>query len=242
MTSSLLLHAYYKPRCEHWSPHNRKHLFEYPSRNKSIHMGYLTALFLNDKEEIERFEAAGELAGYGPQAQCFTIENFSVQKAFCREFPRANAVASIDAVGPARTHRQLDGPLEHLPLRHVPCKTTFMVYEPKAFERAAYPYVLVVCNGAHTHPVPLPTKTPQAIQTTMLEMLHGMEEALPDATPRRVMRDASVRAQLHKLLPHIRDPTLSDLHPSLSNKDHIRSYLRSVKEDVFPFGTGWEGE
>lgn len=69
-----------------------------------------------------------------------------------------------------------------------------------------------------------------------------MDEDLPDLTPRRFLRHPSTKLWLAGQLPEVSKPTLSDLHISLSNRDHIRSYITQAQAARFPFGTGWEGD
>ncbi|KAF8573874.1 hypothetical protein K439DRAFT_1374014, partial [Ramaria rubella] len=59
---------------------------------------------------------------------------------------------------------------------------------------------------------------------------------------RRVLRHSTVRARLRQILPGVPDPTLSDLHVSLANRDHLRRYIQIVKAKSFPHGTGWQGK
>ncbi|KAF8887650.1 hypothetical protein CPB84DRAFT_1849819 [Gymnopilus junonius] len=73
---------------------------------------------------------------------------------------------------------------------------------------------------------------------SLLESLHY---DLPDLTPRHFLHHAAMEAFLWKRLPEVQNPTLIDLHPSLGNKDHLRSMILKVQETHFPFGTGWEG-
>ncbi|KAJ7261653.1 hypothetical protein C8J57DRAFT_1634758, partial [Mycena rebaudengoi] len=100
--------------------------------------------------------------------------------------------------------------------------------------------VLVVCHGAHTHPIPLPIKTPPSIRDDIFELLKTLDHDLPDLTPRRFLRHPTTNTYLHKRLPGIPNPTLLDLHPSLGNRDHIRVYILQAQESIFPVGTGWD--
>lgn len=73
-------------------------------------------------------------------------------------------------------------------------------------------------------------------------LLESMHYELPDLTPRRFLRHTIVESFLRKAFCNIENPTLIDLHPSLGNKDHLRSIILKAQESHFPFGTGWEGE
>ncbi|KAJ7892031.1 hypothetical protein B0H14DRAFT_2185801, partial [Mycena olivaceomarginata] len=58
---------------------------------------------------------------------------------------------------------------------------------------------------------------------------------------RRFVRHPTTDAFLRKRLPGIPNPTLLDLHSSLGNRDHIRTYISQAQENIFPNRTGWEG-
>jgi hypothetical protein len=126
-------------------------------------------------------------------------------------------------------------------MEHLPCKSRIRVYEPFEDFRAACPHVLVVCHGEHAHPIPLPIKTPPIIRAEVMQLLRHLDHDLPDLTPRRFLRHPIVCAYLRQSLPDILYPNLSDLHPSLANRQHIEAYIRQAKDEWFPHGTGWEG-
>lgn len=50
---------------------------------------YIEAVLCEDTEEIDRIEVAAEALGYGPLTICTTVSNFSLQKAFCREYSKS---------------------------------------------------------------------------------------------------------------------------------------------------------
>ncbi|KAF8218547.1 hypothetical protein L208DRAFT_1350368, partial [Tricholoma matsutake] len=68
-----------------------------------------------------------------------------------------------------------------------------------------------------------------------------MKDDLPDLTSWRFLQHAVLRAYLSTCFPEIAVPTLSDLHISLANRSHLKSYIKIAKEEHFPAGTGWEG-
>lgn len=76
----------------------------------------------------------------------------------------------------------------------------------------------------------------------ILQMLDTVRHELPDMTSRRFLRNPAIRARLQELIPHLPYPSISDLHVSLANRDHLRSYIKQAKEEHFPYGTGWKGE
>lgn len=123
----------------------------------------------------------------------------------------------------------------------IPCKTKFDIYTPN--DLAACPQVLVICSNIHSHPPPALVKTPEAIQVIFYKLLLTLGWKLADATPRRILLDSAfiqaLRAQLD--WKESRNPTLSDLHPSLGNSDHAWCLINSLRFDEFPSGTGFEG-
>lgn len=122
------------------------------------------------------------------------------------------------------------------------CHSTFRIYEPLEEYRSTCPRVLIVCSGPHIHPIPSPLKTPPTVRHTIFRLLSNLGQDLADITPRRFLRHPNVRSYLKETFPHKHPPTLSDLHISLSNQEHLRSYLDQAKMKAFPEGTGWGGE
>lgn len=120
------------------------------------------------------------------------------------------------------------------------CSCKFRVYEPFPEYRELCAKVLVICNGQHAHPIPLPTKTPAKICSQLATLLLDLDHDLPNLTPRRLLRHPVLQAFLCTSLPS-HNPILSDLHTSLANKDHIRAFITEAKNDGFPAGTGWSG-
>ncbi|KAL0059883.1 hypothetical protein AAF712_013365 [Marasmius tenuissimus] len=122
----------------------------------------------------------------------------------------------------------------------IPCQSTFEVYEPEELFRFQCPKILVVCRRAHTHPIPIPTKTPKQIREDLHELFLKMGD-LANLTTRRFLRSDAARMFLEGKLPGATNPTFIDLHPSLNNRDHIQSMINQAQSKVYPKGTGWEG-
>ncbi|KAJ7791168.1 hypothetical protein B0H13DRAFT_1936056 [Mycena leptocephala] len=59
---------------------------------------------------------------------------------------------------------------------------------------------------------------------------------LPEKTPHGINQSI-----LYSRFPDIQNPTLSHLHPSLANRNHLSAYISQVKKDHFPHGTDWKG-
>lgn len=133
------------------------------------------------------------------------------------------------------------GQLRQQKMQHMPCAATYHLFEPLPESRTACPWSLVVCRGVHTHPIPIPQKTPPFIRQQVIQVLESLDHDLADLTPRRFLRHPVLKTYLASELPDVRNPTLCDLHISLANRSHVRYYIDQITAKVFPFGTGWEG-
>ncbi|KAJ7121386.1 hypothetical protein C8R44DRAFT_705332 [Mycena epipterygia] len=199
---------------------------ELPDQNpylRSYDLDYLAAVFTHDTDEIEIIEQAAELKDYGPLATCASVANYSTQRSNCPLYHREN------------------GELVQKPMCHVDCEVKYRIWYPVQEERQNCPYALVTSFGIHTHPIPLPEKTPGAVRAQILAMLEDLHEDLPDMTPRRFMRHPTTKSFLRKHFPDIPLPTLSHLHPSLANRAHLGAYIARAKKEHFPEGTDWKG-
>ena len=141
----------------------------------------------------------------------------------------------------ARPHRNAEGQLELAPIIRLTCHSLFRMYQPLEEYRQTCPKVLIVCSGEHTHPIPLPTKTPPPIRSDIFNILRNMDYDLLDMTPRRFLRHPSVLRYVERQCADGRNQTFTDVHISLANRDHLRSYITQVQKSLFPFGTGWQG-
>jgi hypothetical protein len=126
-------------------------------------------------------------------------------------------------------------------MERLTCESRIRVFEPLEQYRSVCSKVLVVCHGQHPHPIPQPLKTPPLIRLQIFKLLESLGQDLADLTPRRFLRHTSVCAYLRNTLPHILHPSLSDLHVSLSNREHLRVYIEAARLKAFPEGTGWDG-
>ncbi|KAJ6528652.1 hypothetical protein DFH09DRAFT_1413445 [Mycena vulgaris] len=190
----------------------------------SYHLGYIEAVISGDESEAAKIEDAVLSFGYGPLADCSTVSNCSQQKAYC-PFPHRDET------------KNLIQPL----MKRLKCLSKFRIFEPKEEYRRECPFVLIVTSGAHPHPVPLPTKTPPKIRAKLMEILGTLAEDLPDITPRRFIRHPIVQSFLTSKFPFLVCPTLADWHVSLSNRSHLKAYIKQAIESHCPFGTGWAG-
>ena len=125
---------------------------------------------------------------------------------------------------------------------HLPCKCTFRIFEPTEETRFECPQVLVVSRGVHSHPIPLPSKTPGVIRDEIFSLLRTLDEDLADLTPHRFLRNTALKAYLQSQIPSVKFPVLADLHIPLANRAHLHSYITRIKNECFPYGTGWDGK
>ncbi|KIJ31740.1 hypothetical protein M422DRAFT_266489 [Sphaerobolus stellatus SS14] len=185
---------------------------------------YLEALFHDDLPTILQFEQRAQVAGFGPLVPCTALFSAREQKMLCPNF-----------------HRTQEGKLTRGTIRHISdCPARFEFYYPN--DPTDCPYVAVVCRNPHSHPNPTPTRTPRIIKELIEEFLLKLGWRLADATPRRLHTESSFLSDLHRLLgwSKARDPTLSDLHPSLGNMHHTGRIIQEVRSRVYPYGTGFE--
>ncbi|KAJ6600477.1 hypothetical protein DFH09DRAFT_1070271 [Mycena vulgaris] len=220
----MLGYLMFPPSCEHYSSESKDHLVFTAIADGSYDMGYLDALFSNDTDEIKLIEDAAFTLGFGPLVECSTVCNVSVQKTLC-PFDHRDAQDIL---------------IQHQMIR-LECKCTFRIYEPLEEYQDDFPYLLVVSKGVHSHPIPLPSKTPPRIRGEILDLLPRFQEDFPDLTPRRFLRHLIVKAHLALRFPQIQNPTLSDLHISLANRSHLKMYIDQVRTKLYPAGTGWKG-
>jgi hypothetical protein len=127
-------------------------------------------------------------------------------------------------------------------MQHMPCSAKYHLYEPLPEYRRACPWSLVVCSGIHPHPIPVPQKTPPFIQRELRRILISLDDDLADLTARRFLRHPILKTYLSARLPDIRNPALCDLYVSLANRSHVKYYINQVKQESFPYGTGFEGK
>jgi len=122
------------------------------------------------------------------------------------------------------------------------CQATFDIYTPQDLSK--FPHVVVICRNPHSHPTPAPVKTPPAILSVFEKLLSDMDWHLADATPRRIVLDSGFMYGLRHALGWTaeRTPTLSDLHPSLANLDHVRRLINKLRRKKYPHGTGFDGK
>lgn len=141
----------------------------------------------------------------------------------------------------AHDHRDDEWHLVQPQLVQLPCDVKFVAYQPIEEFRTACPYILVISSGVHTHPIPLPEKTPTRVRQEVFNLLESLDGDLPDLTPRRFLRHSAVKSYLRRRFPDILNPTLIELHASLANRSHLKAYITAAKTDLFPSGTGWKG-
>ncbi|KAG6847309.1 hypothetical protein H0H93_008916, partial [Arthromyces matolae] len=201
-------------RCEHYTSSNRDHFIYY--LDETYDLNYLEAYFNEDAEEQDRIEDVALTSGYGPRSECTTVLNASSQRLCCRELTQCELV-------------------------HLTCGVKVRAYEPLEEHRRACPWILVTVAGIHRHPIPLPEKTPSKVQRELGTILDSVGESLADLTPRRFLRHPVLKDYLRRRFPTVTSPTLTDLHISLANHEHLAYFIDLAKKKQFPVGTGWEG-
>ncbi|KAJ3916503.1 hypothetical protein F5877DRAFT_46476 [Lentinula edodes] len=214
-------------KCEHHSRfHNRDHFYDNTIGNGRFNVEYLEAVLTNDHDEVGRIELEAQLDGYGPRTSCHTVTNNTSQRLTC-----------------TWDHRdQEDGSLKQPNLISTGCHCTFREYEPLEEYRSSCPYLLITSRGPHSHPIPLPQKTPTKVKLELESLFEKMEVELADLSPRKFLRHPIVQCYLSSRFPMLRNPMLSDLHISLSNRSHLKVYIEFAKKMRFPEGTGWKGK
>ncbi|KAF8576274.1 hypothetical protein K439DRAFT_1367727 [Ramaria rubella] len=200
-------------QCEKHRKSHRAHLI---LRNlNKFDIPYLQALLNNDLSMIHSYEEAAFLDGYGPLAPCHSA---------------------------ATWHRDSHGILTRGIMVHTKkCPAVFEFYYP--YNLNSCPYVLLVCQNPHSHVNPKPSKTPQAVLDVFNSLLEDLGWKLADATPRRIILDSAFVNGLRRALGWVElcDPTLGDLHPSLSNTDHAARMINKLRDLLQLWTYGYVG-
>ncbi|KIJ37807.1 hypothetical protein M422DRAFT_259670 [Sphaerobolus stellatus SS14] len=217
--------SFHKPflQCEHQKKGHRAHL--YLCNLQEIDSVYLEALFCGNMETIHKYEEQAHAGGFGPLVSCDVVCSAREQKTLCLSF-----------------HRNKDGKLTRGVIEHITkCPARFEFYYPNNANDC--PFIAVICRNPHSHSNPIPSRTPRIVRRLLEGLLSKLGWRLADATPRRLHMESSFLMGLRKLLgwSELRDPTLSDLHPSLGNTDHAGRIISEVRNQVYLFGTGFEG-
>ncbi|KAJ6627414.1 hypothetical protein B0H10DRAFT_1779384 [Mycena sp. CBHHK59/15] len=202
---------------------NKDHFHDLSIGDGSLHIDYIEVVISGDESEAARIEEAANDLGYGLLFQCTTVANFSSQKAFCCK----ELIIFLLAI----SHRDENKGLGQILLQQLSCRSKFRVFEPVAEFQTICPFVLIIANGDHPHPVPLPMKTPPKIHAALMELLESLGEDLPDITPRRFIQHPLVKAFLAWMFPSLICPTLADWH----------AYIKQAREQHYPFGPDWAG-
>ncbi|KAJ3869996.1 hypothetical protein EV359DRAFT_28895 [Lentinula novae-zelandiae] len=146
---------------------------------------YFQALFNNDKALLEVLEGAMKNKGYGPLVPCTTVQNCTSVKVNCESH-----------------HRSPNGSMTMTELHRLPCTSSITIYEPLPDYRSSCPYVLIVCKGVHTHPVPIPARTPSSIVDDLIKFLTHLDD-LPNLTARRLLGNEAANLRLKYFVPGV---------------------------------------
>ncbi|KAL0955284.1 hypothetical protein HGRIS_004174 [Hohenbuehelia grisea] len=204
----------------------RDHFVDFSIACGVYYLLYLVALFQRDHDTIKSIEALAHNSGFGPHHCHLAISNASSVRINC----------------PNEHRDTTTGLLKIAEMKTLPCNSKLRIFEPLEEYRRDCPYVLIICNGEHEHPIPIPTKTPASVRNEIHTLLRSLDQDLPDLTPRRFLRHPTTMAFLANRFPGVQSPMLSDIHPSLANRDHLRAYIQHVQGILYPEGTGWEAE
>ncbi|EJD41424.1 hypothetical protein AURDEDRAFT_169588 [Auricularia subglabra TFB-10046 SS5] len=211
-------------RCEHWATTQRTHL-EY--RNlQDYDISYLTALIDDDADAIQEHEQHAATKGYGPLAPCDHTRSCRSQAQRCPTWHRTKDCLTRG--------NMLEEPHS--------CESKFRIYVPN--DLYTNPNIVVTCIGPHSHAAPERSMTPPPFREAFKSMLSSMDWRLADATPLRVVQDGGFMSSFRRALRWTdpRDPTLSELHPSLGNLDHAGYIIDKIRStSTFPCGTDFEG-
>ncbi|KAF6746587.1 hypothetical protein DFP72DRAFT_823014 [Ephemerocybe angulata] len=172
-------------------------------------LDYLRALFNNDHAALKDIEERLAIFhNLGPLAPCTFTMNCSSVRVHC-PFP----------------HRNSQGRLVKAAMIRVSCDVKYQVYRPVISQRPNCPRLLVLSTGEHTHAIPGLSRTPPQIVDIILGLLRSMSDDIFDLTTRRFNRHPVVLAFLRERFPDNPTASLLDLHPSLTNQDHIRNWI-----------------
>src|ERR1700690_2603381 len=93
----------------------------------------------------------------------------------------------------ARSHQDpTSGKFVLFEMSLIQCCSTFRLFEPLPDYRQVCPFTLVICHGEHSHPVPLPSKTPPAVREEIFRILRDLGPDLADTTACQVLRHPTV--------------------------------------------------
>ncbi len=127
------------------------------------------------------------------------------------------------------------------PMVHLKCNSKFSVYHLQKKYWHECSHIVVMCHTAHTHLIPILFITPEHIQSSLWRIARSLDHDLPNITPRCFMCHSILRAFLWNEFPHLQEPMLIDMHPSLANLNHLGTIISAIAKKEFPSGTGWSG-
>ncbi|CAG8509509.1 7400_t:CDS:2 [Cetraspora pellucida] len=112
-------------------------------------------------------------------------------------------------------------------LENMPCEVKF--YRFMALNLLECPFVVLVCIGEHTHPLPLPYHVPEAIQARLKTLIKEFSNNLEHVTPRKLISGNLIKS-------YFGNDLLSEIHVSLNNLDHLRYLVAQVHNSIHPHG------
>ncbi|KAG8922194.1 hypothetical protein FRC02_012077 [Tulasnella sp. 418] len=214
--------------CEHsqGKAQNASHHL-YMKSNSELDLDYLTALLEGDNTFVSSHEQDMLRNGYGPLVPCQFTADAREQKEYCDYW-----------------HRDKDGQLRRGRLINQTenkCTAKFSHFIPYDLEH--HPFTVLIATNPHSHPPPKRSKVPRIYADIFWSMLSNEKWKIADATPRRLHQSASFVQSLRATLlwEDLRNPTLSELHPSLGNDHRVAYLIGCMKKIQFPHGTDWKG-
>ncbi|KAF8836644.1 hypothetical protein BDN67DRAFT_983787 [Paxillus ammoniavirescens] len=124
----------------------------------------------------------------------------------------------------------------------VPC--TFVASPSEHKQHCPCPQIAFVCHNPHFHPPPMPVKTPLPLVAVLQQLLLNLRWHLADTTPCRVVLDSGFMQGLWDILGWTSDctPSLPDLHPSLTNLNHVWRIINMLRLRKYPHRIGFEAD
>lgn len=210
-----------------------------------FNLKYLRSLVCNDMDAIKIFEDIAKCDGYGPLIPCDFIAGSSQKTQRCRKLIFSGEVLLIcfSDIFSVHFHRRLNGRLDRGELQVQRCPVIFeFFYAMDTEERRKHPFVILVCRNKHSHSPPSPLKTPPRELAKLQTLLLHMKWSLAEATPRKILNDSGFMMGLRQIMNWEceREPSLSDLHPSLANSSHVQRIIDALRKRYFYNGNGFE--
>jgi hypothetical protein len=139
----------------------------------------------------------------------------------------------------------IDHPQGQGSIKKATCQVKFEIFKP--LDQEAYPYLIWVSTGIHTHPPPPPIKIPIQYCTEIFSILRRINN--PTLTTGKCIRNAFKIYSKYILAGLLKHPdlqafcqkyngqTLSTIHKSFANQDKISAMITKWRVGFYPKGT-----